>query len=85
MSENIEDTKKYYTNSVKKAIYKYRDNNRDVYNERQRNYYADKKNDDDWKQKFNEKCKLYNKEYRRRKAEANPPKPRGRPRKTTEF
>jgi hypothetical protein len=77
------ETKKYYTESEKKAIYKNRDNNRDQYNERQRNYYADKITNEEWKTKFNERCKEANREYRRRKAELNPPKPRGRPRKIT--
>jgi ABC-type oligopeptide transport system ATPase subunit len=80
MSESTEP-KKYYTQSVKKAIYKYRENNRDNYNERQRNYYAEKTSNEEWKAKFNERCKIANQKYRKLKAEQNPPKPRGRPRK----
>ena len=77
----MDDKKTTYTPAVKKAIYKYRSKNVAKYNELQRKYYNEQKEDDEWKQKFNERCKENNKKYRERKKLANPPNPRGRPRK----
>jgi hypothetical protein len=77
-----EPTKKStYTPAVKKAIDKYRSKNVAKYNELQRNYYNEAKEDEEWRQKFNERCKENNRKYRERKRLANPPKPKGRPRK----
>jgi hypothetical protein len=73
--------KSKYTPAVKKAIEKYRSKNVEKYNELQRQYYNDAKTDDEWKQNFNERCKENNRKYREKKRLANPPKPRGRPRK----
>jgi hypothetical protein len=75
-----EDKKKSYTPAVKKAIDKYRSKNVEKYNELQRNYYNEAKEDEEWKKRFNERCRENNKKYRERKRLANPPKPKGRPR-----
>jgi hypothetical protein len=79
--EDIKEKKITYTPAVKKAIDKYRSKNVERYNELQRQYYETNKEDDEWKQKFNERCKENNKKYRERKRLENPPKPKGRPRK----
>jgi hypothetical protein len=79
--EDIKEKKTSYTPAVKKAIDKYRSKNIDRYNELQRQYYEANKEDEEWKQKFNERCKENNKKYRERKRLENPPKPKGRPRK----
>jgi hypothetical protein len=78
---DIKEKKSSYTPAVKKAIDKYRSKNVDRYNELQRQYYETNKEDEEWKQKFNERCKENNKKYRERKRLENPPKPKGRPRK----
>jgi hypothetical protein len=80
----LEETqpKTYYRPSVKKAIMIYRAKNIDKYNEFQRQYYHTKKGDDEWKGKFNDRCKEANRKYREKKRLENPPLPRGRPRKT---
>ena len=70
-----------YTNSVKKAINIYRNKNLEKYNENQRNYYQTAKTNEEWKQKFNERCKVNNKIYRDKKSLENPPKPKGRPKR----
>ena len=80
--ENMSGTPpKYYGENMKKAIYKHRENNRADYNERQRKYYTEKCKSDEWREKFNERCREANKKYREKKREENPPRPRGRPRK----
>lgn len=81
MDEVIIEKKTSYTPAVKKAIDKYRSKNIDRYNELQRQYYESNKENEEWKQKFNERCKENNKKYRERKRLENPPKPKGRPRK----
>jgi hypothetical protein len=76
-----------YTQAHKKAQQKYREKNRAEYNEQQRKLYEKKKDDAEWKKRFNERSKENNKVYRQKKKEemlANPnytPKKRGRPRK----
>ena len=70
-----------YTPAAKKAIDKYRICNVDKYNELQRKYYNVAKQNDEWRIKFNERCKENNKKYREKKRALNPPKPLGRPRK----
>jgi hypothetical protein len=82
--EPIVEKKTTYTPSAKKAIDKYRTKNVEKYNESQRNYYNEAKEDPEWKQKFNERCKENNRKYRDKKRLENPPKPRGRPRKVIE-
>lgn len=79
----IEPKKTTYTPALKKAINKYRSKNPEKYNELQRQYYNKLKEDDEWKEKFNERCRINNKNYRQRKREilGDTVKPRGRPRK----
>jgi hypothetical protein len=78
-----EDKKKTYTEAAKNAIYKYRSKNPEKYNEKQREYYDDAKTDEEWRKKFNERCKVNNQKYREKKKEllGDQLKPRGRPRK----
>jgi hypothetical protein len=75
--------KRTYTPAVKKAIDKYRSKNVAKYNELQRNYYNEAKEDEEWRKKFNERCKVHNQKYREKKKEllGDQLKPRGRPRK----
>tara|TARA_R100000951_G_C2497026_1_gene136240 strand:- start:208 stop:492 length:285 start_codon:yes stop_codon:yes gene_type:complete len=80
--ENENKENKYYNENIKKAIYKHRENNRPAYNERQRNYYAKLSEDEEWRTCFNERCREANRKYREKKRLENPPKARGRPRKT---
>ena len=75
----------YYTPAVKRAIMNYRGKNIEKYNEFQRNYYHTKKEDDDWNDKFKERCREANKRYREKKRETSPPSKRGRPRKIKEI
>lgn len=77
----VESKKKTYSSAVKKAIDKYRANNVAKYNELQRRYYNESKDNEEWKEKFNERCRINNQKYREKKRTENPPKPRGRPRK----
>ena len=80
----MEEIKKStYTPAVKKAIDKYRQKNAAKYNELQREYYNEAKQDDEWRKKFNERCKVNNQKYRQKKKETlgDNVKPRGRPRK----
>jgi hypothetical protein len=73
--------KSTYNPSVKKAIDKYRSKNVEKYNLLQREYYNEAKEDPEWKEKFNARCRENNKKYRERLRLENPPKPIGRPRK----
>jgi hypothetical protein len=73
--------KSTYTPAMKKAIDKYRNKNIEKYNEMQREYYSGAKQNEEWRIKFNERCKANNKKYREKKRLNNPPKTRGRPRK----
>jgi|688.fasta_scaffold59496_6 hypothetical protein len=75
------ETKGYYTEAVKKAVKKYRANHIEEYNEFQRLYYHKKKDDAEWKEQFNIRCREANKRYRDKKKENTEVKPRGRPRK----
>lgn len=78
-----EPKKSTYTPAVKKAIDKYRKNNLEKFNEKQREYYNEAKQDEEWKKNFNERCKINNQKYRQKKKESlgDNIKPRGRPRK----
>jgi hypothetical protein len=78
-----EEKKSTYTPAAKKAIDKYRQKNAIKYNEKQREYYNEAKEDEEWRQKFNERCKVNNQKYRLKKKETlgDNVKPRGRPRK----
>jgi len=62
-----QEKKTTYTPAVKRAIDKYRTKNANKYNELQRNYYNEAKADEEWRQKFNERCKLNNQKYREKK------------------
>ncbi len=79
----MEDKKKTYTEAAKNAIYKYRSKNPEKYNEIQRLYYGEAKIDEEWRKKFNERCKINNQRYREKKRQelGEQIKPRGRPRK----
>lgn len=78
-----EQKKTTYTPSVKKAIDKYRQKNPEKFNEKQREYYNEAKQDEEWRKNFNERCKINNQKYRQKKKESlgDNVKPRGRPRK----
>ena len=73
--------------SMKRAQTKYREKNIEKYNEKQRAYYDNKKNDPDWKEHHNAKCRLANARYREKKKleKGGDLKPRGRPRKIIEL
>ena len=59
--------KKTYTPAQKKAIMTYREKNKEAYNEYATDYYQKKKMDEEWKEKFNERCKIANKKMREKK------------------
>ena len=75
--EEEKETKKYYTDSVKRAVYKYREKNRETYNTQLREYYKRMKENPEWVKARNDKIKA----NRDKKNEGKEPKPRGRPRK----
>jgi len=80
--ENTQEKKSTYTSAVKKAIDKYRKNNLEKFNEKQREYYNEAKQDEEWRKSFNERCRINNQKYRQKKKETlGEIKPRGRPRK----
>ena len=76
-----------YTQAHGKAQQKYREKNRDKYNELQRKLYEKRKQDEVWREKFNERSKKNNEIYRQKKKEEKLLDPnyeqrkRGRPRK----
>lgn len=75
------------SDALKRAQTKYREKNIDSYNERQRTYYHNKKDDPEWKKQHNEKCRTANKKYREkiRLEKGQDLKPKGRPRKIIEL
>ena len=77
------EKKSTYTEAVKNAIYKYRSKNPEKYNEKQREYYEEASKDEEWKKKFNERCRIANQKYRENKKTllGDKVKSRGRPRK----
>ena len=80
------EKKSSYTEAGKRAQQKYREKYPDKYCEAQRKLYERKKEDPDWKEKFNERSRINNQIYRDRKAKelldaGIAPKKRGRPRK----
>jgi hypothetical protein len=81
IDEILEDKPKHYNEKTKNSIMKYRVKNIEKYNEFQRNYYHNKKDDPEWFSRFKERCKEHNRKYREKKKQETPPKPRGRPRK----
>jgi len=74
-----------YNEITRGYIYKWRENNPEKYNEYHRKYYAVKKEDPEWRQMHNERCREYNRRYAEKKRGGEPPKPRGRPKKPTDF
>jgi hypothetical protein len=72
-----------YTPAVKRAIMKHRAKNIDKYNEFQREYYHQQKEDPEWYDRFCSRCKEANKRYRDKKRLelGEEIRPRGRPRK----
>lgn len=88
LQEQVEKT--YYTPAVKRAIMKHRERNKEKYNEAQLQYYHLKKQDEEWKRKFTERCRKANEKFRQKQKEEReklniPPKKRGRPRKIQEI
>jgi len=78
--------KKTYTQAHRKAQQRYREKYPDKYCETQRKLYDEKKKDEEWKKKFNERARLNNEKYRNKKkeemlAQGIEIKKRGRPRK----
>lgn len=81
--------KSSYTEAHRRAQQKYREKYPEKYNDAQRKLYDDKKKDDGWKQKFNERSRLNNKKYREKKKKeivdsGGSIKNKGRPRKLVE-
>ena len=79
-----------YTQAHRKAQQKYREKFPEKYNEAQRKLYDDKKKDDEWKKRFNERSKINNKKYREKKNKeillnGGEIKPKGRPRKVIDV
>ena len=81
--EYTQEKKTTYTPAVKRAIDKYRQKNAEKFNELQREYYNQSKKDEEWRKRFNERCRINNQKYRQKKKETSGdnPKPRGLPRK----
>jgi hypothetical protein len=78
--------KSTYTLAHKKAQQRYREKYPEKYNDAQRKLYEDKKKDDEWKQKFNERSRMNNQKYREKKKNeiiesGGVVKGKGRPRK----
>ena len=81
-----EKRKSTYTEAHFRAQKKYREKYPEKYLESQKKFYDRKKQDEEWKKKFNERSRMNNKIYRDRLkekmlAEGIEPKPRGRPKK----
>jgi len=88
--QTIEEVKKvkYYSQAHREAQQRYRDKNREKYNQSQRELYSKLHSNEEWKQMFNERSKKNNLAYRQKKREKflaeNPTvviRGRGRPRK----
>lgn len=82
----IEIKKNTYTPACRKAQQKYREKFPEKYCALQRKLYQDKKSDDEWKKKFNERSKVNNAKYRDKKMKefleaGGEVKPKGRPKK----
>ena len=78
--------KKTYTDAHRKAQQKYREKYPEKYYQQQKKVYDNKKDDPEWKAKFNERSKVNNAKYREKKkqeaiAGGAVIKTRGRPRK----
>lgn len=86
----IEIKKNTYTPACRKAQQKYREKFPEKYCALQRKLYQDKKTDDEWKKKFNERSKVNNAKYREKKMKefleaGGEVKPKGRPKKIKEI
>lgn len=71
------------TNNLRNNVYKWRNNNREIYNQYQRNYHNKRmKEDEEYKKMFNERCRINNKKrYDKMRDESGVKKSRGRPKK----
>lgn len=78
---NVPVKKSRYNDAVRKAVKKYRQKNNEKYNASQRDYYENAKSNEEWKQKFNERCRINNQKYREKKRLEKEARPVGRPRK----
>ena len=56
-----------YNESLKRSIYKYREKNPDVNKTNSMKSYNKKKEDPEWRAKYNERCRLANAKYRAKK------------------
>lgn len=85
-SEKVIKKKSTYTPAHLKAQNKYRDKNRDKYNEAQRQLYEKKIQEEEWQKHYLERSRVNNRKYREKKKEAliesgeYVEKKRGRPR-----
>ena len=88
--DEVAKKKVKYTPAHLKAQNKYREKNREKYNEAQRQLYEKKIKEEEWKQHYLERSRVNNKKYRDKKKEEMiesgeyVEKKRGRPRKVTE-
>lgn len=57
---------KYYNNTVRESIYRYRSKNRENYNQKMKDYYHNKMKDPDARRFHNQRCKEYNRRRRER-------------------
>jgi len=58
---------KYYNNTVREAIYRYRSKNQEGYNQRCKDYYHNKMKDPEARRFHNARCREYNRKARERK------------------
>ena len=58
---------RYYNNTVREAIYRYRSKNKEGYNQRCKDYYHNKMKDPEARKFHNQRCKEYNRRRRERK------------------
>jgi hypothetical protein len=83
----VQKKKVKYSPAHLKAQNKYREKNREKYNESQRQLYEKKKQEDEWKQHYLERSRVNNRKYREKKKQEQidsgvyVEKKRGRPRK----
>lgn len=63
----IKEKKPTYTEAQKRAIYNYKLKNPNSNKKNSNNNYHKNKDDPEWKQKFNERCRINNAIYRERK------------------
>ena len=58
---------KYYNNTVREAIYRYRSKNKEGYNQKCKDYYHKKMQDPEARRFHNARCREYNRKLRERK------------------